>query len=364
MYEKNNMLILLNQYPPPSGVYRYAKDIRNSVEGSVLYTFLYGPSKYTMPSYSQEQYVQGKFKGVKVLNKLFPNFSHQSFIKNLNELAGAESILHYASPMIPLRVSSISHVVTIHDPPSYLLNTDLFSNNSSIVPIMNLLQKKFQSHYLESFKEFSNVIADSNYVRSIILEEGFTENTKVIYPCIPPSFKLLPEKKMLKEKLGLPLDKICVLSVSTMLKRKNLSMVKKTMELLGDYFKLVRVGAPITPDNLSFENISYDKLNMIYNACDVMLFPSLYEGFGYPLVEAFATGLPVVASDIEIFREISGNKAALLADPNDPKCLASSIKEAVNSSSSLAEKGLERSKRFSFENFRSEINNYYRRIIC
>ncbi|MEM0133841.1 MAG: glycosyltransferase [Thermoplasmatales archaeon] len=363
MHENDNMLILLNQYPPPSAVYRYAYDIQHAVEGSVLYTFLYGSSKNTLPSYSQGQYVQGKFKRVKVLNKLFPNFSHQPFIKNLNEIAGAESILHYASPMIPFKVPSISRVVTILDPPSFLLNTDLFSNNSSMVPIANLLQKKFQSHYLESFKKFSNVITVSNYLRSAILEEGFTENTKVIYPCIPPSFKLLQEKKLLKEKLGLPLNKICVLSVSSMLKRKNLSMVKKTMELLGDYFKLVRVGTPITADNISFENISYEQLNIIYNACDVMLFPSLYEGFGYPLVEAFATGLPVVASDIEVFRETSGGNAAILRDPNDAVSLAEGVRSALESSEDLIKIGLKRAERFSFERFGSDMNEYYKNLI-
>ena len=96
-------------------------------------------------------------------------------------------------------------------------------------------------------------------------------------------------------------------------------------------------------------------MNEIYNACDVMSFPSLYEGFGKPLVEGFAAGLPVVASDIEVFRETSGG-AAILRDPNDASDLASGVKFALENSEELIIKGLKRAARFSFESFSSEMN--------
>ena len=103
-------------------------------------------------------------------------------------------------------------------------------------------------------------------------------------------------------------------------------------------------------------------MNEIYNARDVLLFPSLYEGFGYPLVEAFATGLPVVASDIEIFRETSGG-AALLMDPNDSLDLATGIRLALENSEELKKKGFKRVKMFSFDRFAFEINEYYSTIL-
>ena len=355
-------MIILNQFPPPSGVYRYAYDIQSAVKESSLFTFLYGSPQRDIPSYAPGHYIQGKFKSLKVLNKILPNLSHAQFINEINKTVDSQTILHYASPMVPLKIASLPKVVTFHDPPSVLLNTDMFFGNSSSPSIGHSLQKKFQARYYDHFKKFDNVLAVSEYVKFALIESGFAGNIKVIYPCISDSFKLLAEKRALKEKLGLPLDKICVLSVSTRLRKKNLSMVKKTMEILGEKFKLVRIGPSIMTDDISITNIDYEKVNMVYNASDVLLFPSLYEGFGYPLVEAFATGLPAVTSDIEIFRETSGN-AALLADPNDAQTLASAVKEAVNNSETLIRKGLERSKRFSFHRFTKNINEYYQSVL-
>ena len=352
---------ILNQYLPPSGVYRYANDIHKSVKGSRLYTFLYGLHRSKLPQYSEGNYVEGRFNYLRKLNKLLPNYAHSDFIRELEKSDLHESLIHYASPMIPLKISPASGIVTIHDPPSILFDSDLFENGNNHG--WNVIQSKYQKRYFNSFKKYSNVIAVSNYVKELLLQEGFEDNIKVVYPCISKTFKFQPAKKLIKEKLGIPMDKICVLSVSSNLKRKNLSVVRDTMELLGSKFKLIRIGASLTSNDLSFSNIDYEMLNLIYNACDVMLFPSLYEGFGNPLVEAFATGLPVVASDIEVFRETSGGNAAILVDPKDPASLASGVRTALESSDDLIRKGLKRAERFSFERFGREMNEYYNGII-
>ena len=149
-----------------------------------------------------------------------------------------------------------------------------------------------------------------------------------------------------------------MLSVSSNLNRKNLGKVKETVLSLGADDKLVRVGKSIMEEKIPFQGVSYETMNEIYNACDVLLFPSLYEGFGYPMVEAFASGLPVVASDIEVFRETSG-EAAILRDPNDVSDLVSGVKLALENSEELKIKELKRAKKFSFDRFANEMNMYY-----
>jgi glycosyltransferase involved in cell wall biosynthesis len=138
--------------------------------------------------------------------------------------------------------------------------------------------------------------------------------------------------------------------------------MKEAVFRLGADYKLVRVGKSIMEGEIYFQGVSYETMNEIYNACDVLLFPSLYDGFGSPMVEAFATGLPVVASDIEVFRETSGD-AAILRDPNDVSDLVSGVKLALENSEELKIKGMKRAKKFSFDRFANEMNMYYSGIL-
>lgn len=137
---------------------------------------------------------------------------------------------------------------------------------------------------------------------------------------------------------------------------KNLNVVQKTLKLLGNNYNLVRVG-PELNDSINFQNIDEEQLNMIYNACDVLLIPSSSEGFGFPVIEAFATGLPVVASDIEIFREITRDSAIL--SKIDPEELSHSVVNAIDQREAYSNKGLETAKYYSFDNFKNNVRSYY-----
>lgn len=88
----------------------------------------------------------------------------------------------------------------------------------------------------------------------------------------------------------------------------------------------------------------------LYNAAEALIFPSFYEGFGLPPLEAMACGTAVVASDIPVFREILQD-AALLVDANNPEKISEGIYEVLSNKSlaqNLKTKGLERVKFFSW----------------
>jgi glycosyltransferase involved in cell wall biosynthesis len=170
---------------------------------------------------------------------------------------------------------------------------------------------------------------------------------------------LLENRFSLRKSLGLPEDKKLVLSVSSQDPRKNLKAVAETMRLLGEEYHLVRVGKPIGASH-SFSNIDDVKLNEIYNACDVLLFPSFDEGFGYPIAEAMTVGLPVVASDIPVFHEIAEN-AAVLVEP-DPENLARGVKYAFEVRDYLVYIGIQKAKKYSFHRFKEEVNALYSHI--
>ncbi len=97
--------------------------------------------------------------------------------------------------------------------------------------------------------------------------------------------------------------------------------------------------------------VSEDYLSMIYCAADIFVIPSLYEGFGFPPLEAMACGIPVVASDIPVFREVLG-KSALLVNPQEPQEIAGGIYDILTNKrlrGRLVQDGLKRAKAFSWK---------------
>ena len=89
-----------------------------------------------------------------------------------------------------------------------------------------------------------------------------------------------------------------------------------------------------------------------YNAAEVFVYPSIYEGFGLPVTEAMACGTPVVTSWGSSLGEVAGD-AAVLVDPLDEVSIAEALKKVLaepNLRQQLREAGLRRSRRFSFEN--------------
>lgn len=89
----------------------------------------------------------------------------------------------------------------------------------------------------------------------------------------------------------------------------------------------------------------------LMNAADIFVFPSLYEGFGLPPLEAMACGTPVVASNAGALPEVVGD-AALLVNPENVEDIASAIERVLTNAKlreELIKRGFERVKRFSWE---------------
>ncbi len=101
------------------------------------------------------------------------------------------------------------------------------------------------------------------------------------------------------------------------------------------------------------------ELPRLYQQADLCVYPSLYEGFGLPVVEAMACGTPVVTSRVSALPEVAGG-AALLADPQDPADLCAAMETAARDRDRWRRAGLLRAKRFSWREAAGQSVAVYR----
>lgn len=107
-----------------------------------------------------------------------------------------------------------------------------------------------------------------------------------------------------------------------------------------------------------------EMLAILYRLADVFVFPSLYEGFGLPPLEAMASGTPVVTSNLSSLPEVAGN-AALLVDPYDPGAIAHAVERLLTDAALRAEmvaRGLARASEFSWARSVRRIREIYEEV--
>lgn len=115
---------------------------------------------------------------------------------------------------------------------------------------------------------------------------------------------------------------------------------------------------------LHLDRLPNEKLNSLYNCAHALIYPSSYEGFGLPVIEAMAAGCPVIATNTSSIPEAAGD-AGLLVDVVSAEAFAALILELENSSlrEAVIQRGFENAKRFSWERCYQETIAFYREIL-
>ena len=265
---------------------------------------------------------------------------------------------HYNIPLLPIRARK--RMVTIHDV-FHLVFYDTLNLKQKLYAKLVINQAVRRSDKILTVSKFS-----ADEIRKYT---GTSKEIEVIYNAVDSNkFKVIRDKSRLnfvKAKYRLP-DEF-LLFVGNVKPHKNL---KNLLLAIADMdVNLVIVGKKdgfITGDK-SIENliksnnlknrvffsgyVEDEDIPVIYNLAKAFVFPSLYEGFGLPPLEAQACGCPVIVSNVASLPEVCGN-SALYCNPYDVDDIKNKIKMLINNENlqeELREKGFENVKRFSWE---------------
>lgn len=279
----------------------------------------------------------------------------------LNFLSGANwrSFRNIDSDVIFLSGPSLLPLVKYHDKTIVVGHDLYFLDHKDQSFFLSLYMKKTYRH----FKEAPLIVVNSNFTKEEFVNKLNLDGNKihVVYPYVDTKL-FHPGNSNVRKTLKLSDEDILLLSVGGDNTNKNIETVLRLMALLPSNYKLIRVGRNfntadmINKMNLSgrviaLGNVDGNLLSELYRGADIFIFPSLYEGFGSPLIEAMASGIPFITSDRASLPEVAGD-SGVVCDPYDLKSMSSSIIQIVqdeNFKKKIIRKGLERAKDFSAE---------------
>jgi glycosyltransferase involved in cell wall biosynthesis len=296
------------------------------------------------------------------------------------------NLLHSPDFIPPFRRNCKS-VITVHDL-AFLFYPNLLTQESA----------RYYGQIDQAVRNTDHIIAVSKSTkRDIIHRLGVPEDKiTVIYEAAHPIYRPLDEERLLhqrcpehsrravegvKEKYHLPDD--FILFVSTIEPRKNVPALLRAYRQLLDGYKrsevLVLAGERgwlfeevfalveelgLESKTLFLGRVPIEDLLYLYNAAQLLVHPTVYEGFGLPPLEAMACGTPVVVSNVSSLPEIVGD-AALLVDPENVSELTVAIWRLLTDEdlrADMSEKGLRRAAHFSWEKAARETLAVYLKV--
>ncbi|MEM0135667.1 MAG: glycosyltransferase family 1 protein, partial [Thermoplasmatales archaeon] len=263
----------------------------------------------------------------------------------------ADTVLLSGPTLLPLVGHYKRTIVIGHD----LFFIDTSGGNIFLANYMRRLYRLFDKADL--------VMVNSNYTKRDFIKRLQIKPDKlnVVYPSFD-SKDFHPGPSNIKSTLNLNQNDKIILSVGGDNPNKNVENIMRALQMLPDNYKLIRVGRSFNTIKLINQlriqnrtfllgNVGLKNLADLYRGSDVFVFPSFFEGFGIPLVEAMASGTPVVTSNRGSMPEVVGD-AGIICDPFDVDGIAHAILKLTNEDQirrSYVSKGLARSGLFTQE---------------
>ena len=293
-------------------------------------------------------------------------------------LTGPVDVYHCPDFVLP-PLRKARGILTVHDL-AFLMRPDCADER---------LRAYLEEVVPRSVRRADFIIADSENTRNalVVLLGARPASIEVVPGGVEDRFTPVTDQNLLRRaraRLGVG-DAPFVLAIGVLEPRKNLNrlmdafvMLKQRRKVAPD-LKLVlaggkgwlydeilehHAGSPAREDILMPGFVADDALPAIYSAADVLAFPSLYEGFGLPILEAMACGTPVVASRASCLPEVAEG-AALLIDPTNVEGLASALELALMDTEvrdQLIGQGLRRASEYSWRRAAEQLLDVYRKV--
>lgn len=362
--------IMLRAIDEKFGIGIYTQNIVESLlklNGEHQYVLFYNAEKH-LGKYSHQPNVEEKV--VKAFSKLLWD---QIAIPLAAKQAKVDVLFHtkFTVPFF----TNCKTVMVLHGA-SWFVHPELYDNKLDLAYI-----KAIMPLYC---RRANAIISNSHLTKNdfVSILHVPSEKIRTIYFGVNPIFKQIQDRKILndiKEKYNLP-DRF-ILTVSRYDPRKNFGTIFKAFTKCQDagVMKLVAVGKDSDKYKIDcnisesgFEKdvifpgyVEQNDLPAFYNLAELFIFPSVYEEFGIPLLEAMACGCPIVASNTGAIPEITGG-AAFLSDLYDADSMANGIDQITHDSlfrQSLIEKGLQRAKLFNWGNSARKTLNILEGVI-
>ncbi|NPA42493.1 MAG: glycosyltransferase family 4 protein [Chlorobi bacterium] len=294
----------------------------------------------------------------------------RGILKNLRR--DGIDLYHGLSGELPLGISrtGIPSVLTVHDVIFWKF-PHWYSPADRLIYTLKLKR---------ALKEASAVVAVSKQTKADLVEmTGIDpERVQVIYQSCDPVFKKdLPPAYLeeVRRKYSLPREDV-ILYVGTLEPRKNaMTLVKALSRLpysavfvgrMTPYGRQVKKFAESTgmQDRVKFlSGLSLRELAALYRLARVSVYPSIYEGFGIPIIESLYAGTPVITNARGVFREAAGPGGIYLSDVTDPAEMEEKLRWAMTSDlGPLREAGLRHVRRFDDDRLAGRWHALYRKL--
>lgn len=347
-----------------------------------LGTYTFHILKGIRDTYSVDQIMDSDGELLDGCNKIIPKkvpapYNYLTWSMSLSlqkKIFDKYDIIHNTSQLPVYPSDSKRSVITIHD-----LIPILYP--SLVTPVYAWQSKILLPRIL---KKTSRIIAVSNQTKKDLVHryQLNPEKIDVIYEGVSDFFypRNAVEVKEFREKVGL--EEPYILFVGALEPKKNIPGILRAFSHClkeSPHLKLVLAGklswkyddimqtikALKISDNVKFMNfIPYNDLPLLYTGAETFVFPSWYEGFGLPPLEAMKCGTPTIVSDRSSLPEIAGPRGVIVAPDNDIE-LSEKILSLISNSSYRAEQSrycLERSSFFSWDNCIKRTKELYEKI--